>query len=230
MYLIMFDIDGTLTESYAYDQQAYVDAFFEVTGYRDVNTDWHAYRHVTSHGITAEAIRNCRGRDAEPAEVAAIEQQMLECLQRLHLKASEQFYEVAGASAFLRYLRQRDDVAISIATGCWRSEALFKLEASGIDVDGIPLAASEDGGSRVEIMAVSAGKALRSANLTAFEGVIYFGDALWDVRAAAELGYGFIGIGQRLALLREAGAKFLHRDYSDIKGVVRSLAAHHVGQ
>jgi len=224
MYLIMFDVDGTLTESYAYDQKAYADAFFDVTGYRDVNTDWHAYRHVTSHGITAEAIRNLLGRQARPAELMAVEQAMLERLHGLCHCSPELFCEVAGAAAFLQYLRTRSDIAISIATGCWLSEALFKLEASGIDIDGIPVASSEDGESRVDIMTASAGMALRSTNSTSFERVIYFGDGLWDLKAAAELGYQFIGIGQRLAPLRAAGAADLYRDYGDRDGLARSLA------
>jgi len=224
MYLMMFDVDGTLTESYAYDQQAYANAFFDVTGCREVNTDWHTYRHVTSHGITAEAIRNLMGREAQPAEIFAVEPAMLVRLQGLYLRSPALFCEVAGAAAFLQYLHTRNDVAIAIATGCWRSEALFKLQASGIDIDGIPLASSEDGASRIEIMKASAGMALRGTNNRCFERVIYFGDGLWDLKAAAELGYQFIGIGQRLAPLRAAGAADLCRDYGDRDGLARLLA------
>jgi len=223
VFLVMFDIDGTLTESYAYDQQVYADAFFDATGSRDVDTDWHNYRHVTSHGITREALGNHWGRDALPDEVRAVERAVLKRLQALHRREPEQFCEVAGASAFLAYLRRRGDVAVSIATGCWLSEALFKLQSSGIDISGIPLAASEDGGSRIEIMAASQKKALHVYKRTSFERVIYFGDGIWNVNAAAGLGYAFIGIGQRLDKLGEAGAPHLHRDYSNPEALTATL-------
>ena len=221
--LVMFDIDGTLTESYAYDQQAYADAFLDATGYPGVSTDWHSYRHVTSHCITREAICHHRGREAQPDEVQAVELAMLKRLQALQRREPKQFCEVAGASAFLSYLRELDGVAVSIATGCWLSEALFKLQSSGIDISGIPLAASEDGGSRIEIMAASQKKALHVYKRTSFERVIYFGDGIWNVNAAAGLGYAFIGIGQRLDKLGEAGAPHLHRDYSNPEALTATL-------
>jgi len=222
--LVMFDIDGTLTESYAYDQQAYADAFLDATGYPGVSTDWHSYRHVTSHCITREAICHHRGREAQPDEVQAVELAMLKRLQALQRREPKQFCEVAGASAFLSYLRELDGVAVSIATGCWLSEARFKLEASGLDVSGLPLAASEDGDSRIEIMAASQKKALHVCKQPVFEQVIYFGDGIWDMKAAAALGYEFVGIGQRLDRLSEAGALHLYRDYCDRDVLAATLA------
>lgn len=224
MILIMFDIDGTLTESYAYDQQAYAGAFFDATGYSGVNTDWHSYEHVTSHGITAQAIRHHLGPDAETAAIQAVEQGMLRRLQSLYRQAPELFCEVAGASAFLDYLRAKEGVVVSLATGCWLSEARFKLSASGLNVDGVPIASSEDGLSRVEIMAAAARRAGRVSGTASFGRVIYFGDGVWDMKASAALGYTFIGIGQRTELLRQAGACYLHRDYSDLPALMRSLA------
>lgn len=225
MILIMFDIDGTLTESYACDQQAYADAFFDVTGCRGVSTDWHSYDHVTSHGITAQAIRHHMGREAEAVDVLAVEQAMLLRLQMLYQQNPRLFCEVAGASAFLDYLCGMDDVAIAIATGCWLSEARFKLSSCGLNVTDIPLASSEDGGSRTAIMTVAAERASRAAGGVVFERVIYFGDGPWDMAAAAALGYRFIGIGHGIERLRDAGVCYLHRDYSDISTLTRSLAA-----
>ncbi|TLS76857.1 HAD family hydrolase [Mariprofundus erugo] len=224
MVLIMFDIDGTLTESYAYDQQAYAGAFLDATGCSGVNTDWHSYEHVTSHGITVQAIRCHLGQDADAAMIQAVEQRMLRRLQALYRHSPELFCEVAGASDFLDYLRGLDGVTLSLATGCWLSEARFKLSASGIDVDGIQMASSEDGCSRTDIMTAAARRAGNAVGIPSFDRVIYFGDGLWDMKAAAALGYEFVGIGERTELLRQAGVSCLHRDYSAPAALISSLA------
>ena len=51
MNLVMFDIDGTLTQTCAVDAACYVEAVMEVTGLRAISTDWASYRHTTDSGI-----------------------------------------------------------------------------------------------------------------------------------------------------------------------------------
>ncbi|MBI3191378.1 MAG: hypothetical protein HYZ36_01850 [Pedosphaera parvula] len=50
MHLVIFDIDGTLTETNAVDADCYVRALAEVFGFADVDTDWSTYPHVTDSG------------------------------------------------------------------------------------------------------------------------------------------------------------------------------------
>ena len=61
---MMFDIDGTLVESYEIDSQCFIDAVKEVTGLH-VNPDWSKYQHVTDSGILNEILFSQRHIDRE---------------------------------------------------------------------------------------------------------------------------------------------------------------------
>ena len=43
MHLVMFDIDGTLTETMKVDEECFVRSFKAVFGFADINTDWSHY-------------------------------------------------------------------------------------------------------------------------------------------------------------------------------------------
>ena len=45
MPLVMFDIDGTLTESMKVDEECFVRSFKDVFGFADIDTDWSHYPH-----------------------------------------------------------------------------------------------------------------------------------------------------------------------------------------
>ena len=84
---------------------------------------------------------------------------MLWRLEKMYQESPEIFGEVPGARRFLERLRSLDGAGIAIATGCWRSEALFKLRASGLSVAGIPMATSDDDRNRRRIMQIADEKA-----------------------------------------------------------------------
>ncbi len=72
MQLVMFDIDGTLTESFDLDSATYLDALREVFRFRDVSDDWATYRHVTDTGILAEVFQTRIGRPPTSEETDAV--------------------------------------------------------------------------------------------------------------------------------------------------------------
>jgi phosphoglycolate phosphatase-like HAD superfamily hydrolase len=219
----MFDVDGTLTQSYEYDQEIFARAISDVAGVQFSDTEWRSYEYITSSGVTPEAIYRATGRPATNSQVKEVELRVLTYLdQRLHDSPSD-FMEVPGASMFIKRLRNLDNTAISIATGCWHSEAMFKLESSKLDIRGITLATGDDDHSREKIMTISAERALMAAGVSQFDKIVFFGDGAWDLTASRSLGYGFVGIGERLQALRDAGAERCHRDYTDMDEVLSSL-------
>src|SRR6516162_1489083 len=46
MRLVIFDIDGTLTQTMKVDADCFVRSLAEVCGFRDVDTDWSGYKHA----------------------------------------------------------------------------------------------------------------------------------------------------------------------------------------
>lgn len=62
MKLVMFDIDGTLTQTFAIDAECYVRALTEVSGFEAISTDWASYQHTTNSGILSEIYEMRLGR------------------------------------------------------------------------------------------------------------------------------------------------------------------------
>jgi phosphoglycolate phosphatase-like HAD superfamily hydrolase len=225
MNLVMLDIDGTLTQSYEYDQEIFGLAIAEVLGCPPVDADLNGYVDKTSIGVTLEAIQRLTGRNPEADEIEEVKRRVLRHLERMYRESPGIFGEVPGAARFLERLRKLDGAGIAIATGCWHSEALFKLRASGLSVDGIPMATSDDDRDRQKIMEIAAGRAQDFYACPGFERVAYLGDGRWDLQASRSLGYGFIGIGPRVQALMDPGAGRWHPDYLEIEAVLASVAA-----
>jgi len=51
MHLVMFDIDGTLTETMKVDEECFVRSCKDVFGFADIDTDWSHYPHTTDSGV-----------------------------------------------------------------------------------------------------------------------------------------------------------------------------------
>jgi len=187
---IILDIDGTLVDSMGVDPKLYFSSIESVLGpvrLRNLND----YDHVTDSGILAQIIEEngYSGADELAASVKAL---FLKGLER-HIEDIGSFPVVDGAVQFIDRVRRSTDTRIAIATGCWRESALLKLQTSGFNIEGIPVATSDDSPSRVEIM--------RSAlQMTGSDSgtVTYFGDAEWDQLACQDLGWNFVAVGPRL--------------------------------
>lgn len=225
MNLIMLDIDGTLTQSYEYDQEIFGLAIAEVLQCPSVDADLNGYVDKTSIGVTQEAIRRVTGRSAQAEEIDEVKRRVLWRLEKMYQESPGTFGEVPGAACFLERLRSLDGARIAIATGCWRSEALFKLGASGLRVAGIPLATSDDDQDRTRIMEIAAERAREFYACLGFEHIVYLGDGPWDLQACRSLGYGFIGIGPRIQALKDTGTVYWHQDFLEIEAVLASIAA-----
>ncbi|GAK86809.1 hypothetical protein JCM19238_4417 [Vibrio ponticus] len=52
---VMLDVDGTLIQSYEFDEQCFIDAVYETTGLKILN-DWHNYPNVTDRGILKTSL------------------------------------------------------------------------------------------------------------------------------------------------------------------------------
>ncbi len=190
MHHVMFDVDGTLVESFEFDEACYLDAVYAVLGHY-LDSDWNRYAHVSDAGILDEHLQSIGKwgeRDAIHAEVKKAFIANIEA----HLKQTPA-KPIRGAAGFIKQLRANNSVSISIATGGWGETALLKLKSAGIDVRGLPLISSNDHYSRTEIMKI----ARQKAGATSEHNITYFGDAAWDKRACETLGFNFVLVGER---------------------------------
>ncbi|MDH3337092.1 MAG: HAD hydrolase-like protein [Gammaproteobacteria bacterium] len=190
MKTVILDIDGTLIDSMGVDPKLYFSSIERVLGpvrLRNLND----YDHVTDSGILGQIIEE-NGLPSAGELAANVKARFMEGLNR-HIEDTGSFPVIDGAVQFIERIRRLTDTRIAIATGCWRESALLKLQTSGFNIDGIPVATSDDSPSRVEIMR----SALRMSGSGA-GAVTYFGDAEWDQLACRDLGWNFVAVGPRL--------------------------------
>lgn len=206
----MFDIDGTLVQSYDFDSECYQLAIFDVIGIK-VDTNWSQYQHVTDSGILNEIIVSRSLQDEYQVIFNEVKKQFI--LRVKNYISNHDVSPIKGAVSFLSALAQRQDVAISLATGGWAETARLKLEAAGINHSIIPLASACDHYSRIEIM--RAAEALSGEHT--FRSKTYFGDGPWDQKASQLLGYNFVAVGTRINHPKQI------YDYTDVQSVLTHI-------
>ena len=187
---IIFDLDGTLIDSYDLDERLYCKAvLLEVPGVKFRET-WHDYDYSTDSGILTEILKEF---DLPVGHYYDSVRQRFGKLVKEHLQSSDNCKPITGAPALLHKLQKTPHIEIGIATGGWGHTAKMKLEAAGLPISEVPMSSGDDAHSRTEIMRICARK--MGSSISHF---IYVGDGEWDLKAAMELGWKFIGVGRRL--------------------------------
>lgn len=72
MHLVMFDIDGTLTQTDDVDAACFAQAIRDVLNLPHIDCDWSRYQYVTDSGIATEIIRTHFRREPFAGEIEAI--------------------------------------------------------------------------------------------------------------------------------------------------------------
>lgn len=217
MKLIIFDIDGTLSNTVNIDDLAFLVAFKEVFGIKEISTEWQEYGTTTDTGLSKAIVRRYLERDIQPDEARIVKARFLEVLQAAALKDPSQFSEVSGSKAITEYLKDHSDFKMGIATGAWRDSALIKLNGVGIEATGIPFGNSDISDTRVGIIKSVIQQAQEKWPDITFEKTIYVGDGVWDFEASQACEIGFVGIDfRRNDKLKRAGAQHILHDYSDM--------------
>ena len=215
----IFDIDGTLTDTNPVDEECYVAAVRDELGC-DIGPGWDGIDDVTD----AQILRALWARDRAGPLPADLERRVIrrfiELLEREAVLRPQRFLAIPGARNAFELVRSLG-WSPAIATGAWRESALMKLRAAGIPFDGVPLSTSSDEVARADIIR----RLLPDLSLLDRTAIVYFGDAVWDVRAANALGIQFVGVGRgrEAELLRDAGAAIVISDFDDGDLVAEAL-------
>src|SRR5207253_4224519 len=128
MHLVMFDIDGTLTETMKVDEECFVRSFKDVFGFVDIDADWSHYPHTTDSGIFCDVFTARIGRSPTAQEVSQFRQHFIQLLAAASLQAP--FAPVAGADGLLSRLTLGGSYRVSLATGGWRDSARLKMASA----------------------------------------------------------------------------------------------------
>jgi phosphoglycolate phosphatase-like HAD superfamily hydrolase len=188
MHAVIFDVDGTLLRSASTDELLYWKAVTEVLGPVTTRAALGQYDHITDPGILRQVFEDNGMEYSQLVEKAV--RGIFEYLIRAHIEANGPFASLSGAREVLARLSHSSDYAVAIATGGWRSVAMLKLATSGFDLNGIPVATSDDSHDRLEIMKIA--KSRLAGDIT---DILYVGDAVWDEAACRTLGWRFVRVG-----------------------------------
>jgi phosphoglycolate phosphatase-like HAD superfamily hydrolase len=222
MHLVMFDIDGTLTETTEVDGECFVRSFMDVFGFGDIDTDWSHYRHTTDSGILHDVYASRTGRPPAAQEVSRFQQHFIQLLTAA--SAQSPFASVAGGVQLLSRLSSSGTHRVSLATGSWRDSARLKMTSAGMCFDGHPAASADDALDRESIMRLSMQRAAEWYG-EVFACTVYVGDGVWDARACRALGVPFIAVGSgvQAARLASEGAVRVFQDLSESDLFLESL-------
>lgn len=213
MHLVVFDIDGTLTDTNVVDGECYWHAVCDVLAIFGERPDWSRFPHVTDAGIAAELCLRQLGREMRSGEIEAIGSRLVALLQ-VALVKNPVALQIPGSAEILSILDNSSEFAVALATGGLRLSAELKLRQAGLPFMALPFASSTDAVSREDILRIAAGRAAEKY-ATRFDSFTYVGDGVWDVKVARNLGWRFIGIasGEQANRLRRAGAETIVADY-----------------
>ena len=220
-HLVIFDVDGTLVDSLEAEAVLYPTACRKGLGVSHVSSSWDSYRNPTDRGIVEELTLRHLNRPATAEDFARVEACFLSLLLECHRRNKALYQQVPGAEAALMTVQALPNTVVAIATAGWRATALFKLECAGISVDDVPIASANDGTTKRDIMNVSCERALRRGGVPRFATVTYIGDSDTDQRAAADLGFEFIGVDTSGWL---SDARRSVKDYADQRGFLKALS------
>jgi phosphoglycolate phosphatase-like HAD superfamily hydrolase len=203
--MIVFDVDGTLIGGESTDWASFDAAFAEAAGFALPEHFFSEIEEVTAQAIVHQALFTRSHHEKQRIE-RAVADGYVRRLREAHERDPLCFPAMAGAVRLLHDLRERG-ILVAIATGDWRESITFKLAASGIPFEDLPLVSSSEYHCRRDIIAAAVEQAGGS-----LEEAVYVGDGVWDLRACRQLGIPFVGVGSRRDKLRDAGANYILDD------------------
>ena len=78
--LIIFDVDGTLTDTVCVDSDILLDAFVGYLGIEKLNDNWDEYKYSTDSGFVLEIFEKHIGRGPDANEIRKIKEDFFSSL------------------------------------------------------------------------------------------------------------------------------------------------------
>lgn len=212
--LVVFDIDGTLTDTHKSDLEWYLRALKEEF---DVDASERTIIEddlVTDSGFARALFKQARGVDLSEGDIERLKARFMSYLEEAIRRDPGLIQEIPGAASLLELLELNPRWRAAIATGCWERSAEYKLRHSGLYNASRPTATCDDVPRRSLIVSIAVRRALEAYRVDQFNRIVLVGDRPWDLRVAEMLSYPFVGIDSD-GVLASAGASAVVRDYRD---------------
>lgn len=202
--LIVFDIDGTLTNSMHIHHEAFMLAL-EKIGVTNYVPFQRKFKHFTDSFVVRDIYQFCTGSPLTQDLYSKFSESLSEEISKKKIQVLE------GAADLVSNLQGSKMVDVCFATGSLLKPALHKLSSANIAFEEEVVASSDNIEERENIVKLSIEKAKNHYNKN-FDRIVSIGDGIWDLETAKNLGLEFIGIGAaHKGELIERGCK-LHFD------------------
>jgi beta-phosphoglucomutase-like phosphatase (HAD superfamily) len=199
--LIVFDIDGTLTDTVEIHQKAFKKSL-QLIGVEKFNDSFGTYKHHTDSYIAKVIYEFSTKKSFDKSVNLQFENHLYELI------CQSEISEISGSKHIINYIENETDFGICYATGSLYRPANLKLEKIGIDFHPMQLVASDEIEEREKIVEKAIENAKKHYKIEKFDKIISFGDGLWDLKTAKNLSLEFIGIGKtNEEILRKNGMK-----------------------
>jgi len=187
--LIIFDIDGTLTDSVSLYHKVVTDCM-HLMGIKDVDTDFSRYKyHTDSYGLKWNYENNFN---------RPYNKDLLKVFEELIYKElikHPPVLEIEGAKSCVNDLLDAN-CAIAFATGSLLQPAKLKLDQCKIWYEDRLIANSSISFDRETFVLQAIENAKEYFKVKDFEQIYSIGDGVWDLETAQKLGLTFVGIGK----------------------------------
>ncbi|PJZ76387.1 HAD family hydrolase [Leptospira neocaledonica] len=216
--LVVFDIDGTLTDTVSLHRKAFHEVLVSF-GLPGLSSEVKEYKHHTDSHIFKEIYTSYK--DGWTEEISKKFEE--ELTRNIKEKFQNGISEISGARIFLEKLRS-EGIPFAYATGSFYEPAFLKLEYCGLPLDA-PLATASSFYERESIVQFAMAESHKKYSKQ-FSKTICFGDGIWDSKTAQNLGLGFVGISDDPTLLSEwkdREIRHVFRDYSDELSVLSAI-------
>lgn len=213
--LVIFDIDGTLTDTVCFDSDAFISIFMNYLNLKEINSNWDEYRYSTDSGFTLELFEKHINRPPSEIEIAELKQKFFAILEKIITDDPNSCRPIPGANHVFAKIKNLGNWDIAIATGCWLGSATMKLKYAALSYKDIPIACGDDHIERSEIIKIAIGRAKLQYQRNAYSKIIYVGDRMWDYHAAKKLNLNFIGVGNELANAKISAIPIINNYLSD---------------
>jgi phosphoglycolate phosphatase-like HAD superfamily hydrolase len=217
--LIVFDIDGTLTDSVKIHQSAFITALQQL-GVTEIDSNFKAYKHHTDSYIAKVIYEKSTNLSFDEKKIAEFERLLFENISH------EPITEINGALKTIAYLEKETDFEVCYATGSLLKPAEYKLNQIGIQFSPKQLVASNSIFERENIVQTAIENAKEFYKIENFDTIISIGDGLWDLVTAKNLSLEFVGVGSlNREILIENGTKIHLNDLTafDINEIEKKL-------
>ena len=169
MDLVMFDVDGTLTQSNETDAECYISALKNTFFINHIDSDWSKYKYITDSGIFSEIFEQHFQKKPGLKDFDLMKNSFIKNLKNAIERSRSSCSEISGAVSAFNRLKNDKNYALTFATGCWQESAEIKLESAGFDFFEIPFASAADSMERERIILISLNRAKRKYKVQNFD-------------------------------------------------------------